>query len=88
MAPVSKEISGWLRYTVGITDPRKPFYSHRHTAISYLRNTRLPDGSPAVKEDIERYLTGHAGNGAHAGYGKRWVETLKAAIEIIPNPLL
>jgi hypothetical protein len=52
-----------------------------------LRNTRLPDGSPAVKEDIERYLTGHAGSGAHAGYGKRWIETLKAAIEIIPNPL-
>jgi integrase len=87
MAPASKEISGWLRHTVGITDPRKPFYSHRHTAISYLRNMRLPDGSPAVKEDIERYLTGHAGSGAHAGYGKRWIETLKAAIEIIPNPL-
>ena len=86
MAPISKEISGWLRHTVGITDPRKPFYSHRHTAISYLRNTRLPDGSPAVKEDIERYLTGHAAVGAHAGYGQRWIETLKAAIEIIPVP--
>jgi hypothetical protein len=35
-----------------------------------------------------RYLTGHAGKGAHAGYGKQWIETLKAAIEIIPNPLL
>jgi len=33
------------------------------------------------------YLTGHAGKGAHAGYGKQWIETLKAAIEIIPNPL-
>jgi len=41
-------------------------YSHRHTAVSYLRNTRLPDGSPAVKEDIERYILGHAGKGAHA----------------------
>ena len=39
------------------------FYSHRHTATSYLRNTRLPDGSPAVKEDIERYILGHAGKG-------------------------
>jgi hypothetical protein len=28
-----------------------------------------------------------AGKGAHAGYGKQWIETLKAAIEIIPNPL-
>ena len=53
-----------------------------------MRNTRLPDGSPAVKEDVERYLLGHAGKGAHAGYGKQWIETLKAAIEIIPNPLL
>jgi hypothetical protein len=31
-------------------------------------------------------LLGHAGKGAHAGYGKQWIETLKAAIEVIPNP--
>jgi hypothetical protein len=37
---------------------------------------------------VERYLLGHAGKGAHAGYGKQWIETLKGAIEIIPNPLL
>jgi hypothetical protein len=55
-------------------------------ATSYLRNIRLPDGSPAVKEDVERYILGHAGKGAHAGYGKRWFETLKAAVEVIPNP--
>jgi integrase len=83
----STDLSDWLRKVVKITDPAKVFYSHRHTAISYLRNTRLPDGSPAVKEDVERYLTGHGKNGAHAGYGKRWTETLKAAIEIIPNPI-
>jgi hypothetical protein len=82
----STEISDWLRNVVKITDPNKPFYSHRHTAISYLRNTRLPDGSPAVKEDVEHYLTGHAKKGAHAGYGKQWIETLKAAIEVIPTP--
>ena len=70
------------------TDPKKPFHSHRHTATSFLRNTLTPDGHPVVKEDVERYLTGHAGKGAHAGYGKQWIETLKAAIEIIPNPLL
>jgi len=29
----------------------------------------------------------HAGKGAHAGYGKQWIETLKAAIEVIPDPL-
>lgn len=87
MAPISKRISEWLRHTVGITDPRKPFYSHRHTAISYWRNTMGPNGSPAVKEDIERYLSGHAGSGAHAGYGRQWIETLKRAVEVIPNPL-
>jgi len=83
----STDISEWLRNVVGITDPNKPFYSHRRTATSYLRNTRLPDGSPAVKEDVERYLTGHARKGAHAGYGKQWIETLKAAIEVVPNPV-
>jgi hypothetical protein len=84
---VSSPISKWLRNVVGIRDPKKPFHSHRHMATSFPRNTRLPDGSPAVKEDVERYLLGHAGKGAHAGYGKQWIETLKAAIEIIPNPL-
>jgi hypothetical protein len=82
---VSKPISKWLRNVVGIRDPNKPFHSHRHTATSFLRNTRLPDGSPSVKEDVERYLLGHARKGAHGGYGKQWIETLKAAIEIIPN---
>ena len=61
---VTTECSIWLSNVVKITDPNKPFYSHRHTATSYLRNTRLPDGSPAVKEDIERYILGHAGKGA------------------------
>jgi hypothetical protein len=45
----STDLSDWLRKVVKITDPAKVFYSHRHTAISYLRNTRLPDGSPQSK---------------------------------------
>jgi hypothetical protein len=61
--PCCQAYPSWLRHVVKITDPNKPFYSHRHTATSYLRNTRLPDGSPAVKEDIERYILGHAGKG-------------------------
>ena len=84
---ITTDLSLWLRGVVGITDPRKPFYSHRHTATSVLRNTLGPDGSPLVKEDIERYILGHAKKGSHAGYGKRWFETLKAAVEVIPNPL-
>jgi hypothetical protein len=48
---VTTECSIWLRNVVKTTEPKKPFYSHRHTATSYLRNTRLP-----FKEDIERYI--------------------------------
>ena len=84
---VTSPISRWLRNVVGIKDPNKPFHSHRHTAVSYLRNTLTPEGHPAVKEDVERYLTGHAGKDVHAGYGDQWIKTLKAAIEVIPNPL-
>jgi hypothetical protein len=87
MAFASKELSYWLRKSSISPIRESRFNSHRHTAISYLRNTRPPDGSPAAKDDIERYLTGHAGSGTHAGYGERWIETLKAAIEVIPNPL-
>jgi integrase len=82
----AKDLSEWLRGVVKITDPSKPFYSHRHTATSYLRNTLAPDGSPVVKEDIERYILGHSKKGSHAGYGRQWFETLKAAVEVIPNP--
>src|SRR5260370_39934256 len=32
-----------------------------------LHNTLLPDGSSAGKEDVERYLLGHAGKDVHAG---------------------
>jgi len=30
---------------------------------------------------------GHRKKGWHSGYGKRWFETLKVAVEVIPNPL-
>jgi hypothetical protein len=37
---------------------------------------------------VERYLLGHSEKDSHAGYGKQRIETLKGAIEIIPNPFL
>jgi hypothetical protein len=43
-------------------------------------------GEAPLKEDVERYQLGHAGKNVHAGYGKQWIKTLKAAVEIIPNP--
>ena len=76
--------SNWSRIVVGITDSKKVFQNHRRTTISFL--TLGPHGHPLVKEDVEQYPTGHSGKGAHAGYGKQWIETLKAAIEVIPNP--
>lgn len=79
-------LSDWLRNVVGITDPRKPFYSHRHTATSYMRNTMGSDGQPVVKDDIERFILGHGKKGQHGGYGKQWLATLKAAVEVIPVP--
>ena len=85
---VTTDLSEWLRREVGITDPRKPFYSHRHTATSYLRNTLGPDGTPVVKEDIERYILGHGRKGSHGGYGKHWLLTLKRSVEVIVNPLV
>lgn len=77
-------INEWLHETVRI---RKTFYSHRHIVTSILRNSLEPDGRPAFDGDIRRYLLGHGKKDVHSGYGENWVKTLKAAIEIIPNPL-
>ena len=66
----------------------------RHTILSIERaffelvNRKSQLASPTTPASyIERYIPGHTGKGAHAGYGKRWFETLKAAVEVIPNPL-
>jgi|SRR6516162_1996941 hypothetical protein len=83
---VTKDLCDWLRNTFGITDAKKPFYSHRHVATSYLRNTLGPDRLPVVKGNIERFVLAHAGRGSHAGYGKHWLLTLKATVEVITNP--
>jgi hypothetical protein len=64
----------------------KAFYSHRHNGdLLSAQHPPAGCGSPAVKEDVERYLLGHAGKDVHAGYGEQWIKTLKAAIEIIPT---
>jgi hypothetical protein len=77
-------INEWLHETVGI---KKTFYSYRHVVTSILRNTLGPDSRPAVDGDIRRYLLGHSKKDVHSGYGESWVKTLKAAIEVIGNPL-
>jgi hypothetical protein len=49
---------------------------------SYVRNALLPDGSPAVKQDVEGICSAMRERMFTPG-----IKTLKAAIEIIPNPL-
>jgi hypothetical protein len=71
---VTTECSIWLRSVVKITDPNKPFYS--------LSTPRLPIcATPACRMDHPL-----SKRTSHAGYGKRWFETLKAAVQVIPNP--
>ena len=70
-----------------VAESEKTFYSHRHRVTSILRNTLGLDRKPAVDPDIRRYLLGHGKEDVHAGYGESWAATLRAAIEIIPDPL-
>ncbi len=82
------DLSDWLRNVVKMTDPDKPFYSLRHSGITDLRTARAPDGSPAVKDDVERYLTAHGKKDQHGNYGTYPATELKAAIEWVRNPLI
>jgi hypothetical protein len=81
------KLSDWLRNVVKMTDPDKPFYSLRHSGITDLRTARAPDRSPAVKDDVERYLTAHGKKDQHGNYGTFPATELKAAIEWVRNPL-
>ena len=83
----SNRTGEWLRKTVGITDPDKPFYSLRHSGITDLRVARTADGAVAIDKDIQRYLTAHGKKDEHGGYGEYPVRDLKAAIEWVRNPL-
>src|SRR6516164_9399800 len=72
--------------SLALPTPISPF-----TAIAIRRSaicaTPLPPRAILPSRKIERYLTGHAGKDVHARYGDQWIKTLKAAIEVIPNPL-
>jgi hypothetical protein len=84
----SNRTGEWLRNTVGITDPDKPFYSLRHSGITDLRVARTANGEIAVKPDIERYMTAHGKKDEHGGYGEYPARELKATIEWVRNPLV
>jgi len=53
---INSMLSDWLRNTVGITDPKKPFYSHRHSFETFLRSASADPTKPCTP-DIERYLS-------------------------------
>jgi hypothetical protein len=83
---VTTECSIWLRNVVKIAPEQTVLFAPAHR--DFLPAQHPPAGwITRRQEDIERYILGHAGKGAHAGYGKRWFETLKAAVEVIPNPI-
>ena len=78
----------WLRKTVRMLDPDKPFYSLRHSGITDLRVARTANGEIAVKPDIERYMTAHGKKDEHGDYGEYPPRELKAATEWVRNPLV
>ena len=51
------------------------------------RTSEVADASTLDIECIDGIWVMSIHQGAHAGYGKRWFERLKAAVEVIPNPL-
>jgi integrase len=70
-------IMPWLR-SIGITDPRKVFHSHRHTFKSLSRGR--------IEEEIHDYITGHGNGAVGRDYGLYPIPMLAEVIERIPDP--
>jgi integrase len=76
----SNILNPWLDDTVGITDPRKVYHSHRHSALSLMVNN-------GVDSVIAKRVTGHTGKDvAEKVYYHGEVPELYAAVEAIPVP--
>jgi integrase len=69
-------VNPWMR-SIGITDPRKTFHSHRHTVKTLLRGQRVP-------EDVNDHITGHANEKVGRSYGAYPIPVLAEAIELLP----
>lgn len=68
----------FVRKGEGRTTFSKGFHSFRHTYISSLANA-------GVTPEIRQKLAGHSDAKTHAGYTHHELETLRAAIEKLPN---
>jgi hypothetical protein len=77
----SRKLGVWLRETAEIANPRKVNYSHRHSVISLLCDR-------GVRETTAKRIAGHRVSNVHEDYIHRSVESLKAAVEKIPVPVL
>lgn len=84
-------ISEWLRETVGITDPRLVFHSHRHSVKSILRNHETQP-----RDDIVNKILGHIGGKDDSGrdqgtaiaadhYGIFQLRAMQRIVELIPD---
>jgi integrase len=69
-------VNPWMR-SIGITDRRKTFHSHRHTVKTLLRGQRVP-------EDVNDHITGHANEKVGRSYGAYPIPVLAEAIELLP----
>jgi integrase len=77
----SKRIGRWLRKATGITDPRLTIHSARHRFADVLRDA-------GVQTALAYQLTGHAGLGVGARYGRgASLLTLRQAIDLLPSVL-
>jgi hypothetical protein len=84
---VTTKCSIWLRNVVKITDPDKPFLFERaQRDFLSAQHPRARIDHPPSKMISSATSSAMRARGAHAGYGKRWFETLNAAVEVIPNP--
>jgi integrase len=62
----------------GRTFYSKGFHSLRHTFVSDLANA-------GVAVDLRQKLAGHADARVHAGYTHHQIETLRAAVDMLPR---
>jgi integrase len=70
-------VNPWMR-SIGITEPRKTFHSHRHTVKTLLRGKLVP-------EDVNDAITGHSNTKVGRQYGAYPIPDLAAAIELLPE---
>jgi len=83
---VTTECSIWLRNVVKITEPNKPFYSHRHTATSYCATPACRMDHPLSKRTSSVTFSAMRARGA-CWLWQAVVRETEGGVEVIPNPV-